>query len=92
MVSYSVGEEASCKGSVLSPSPRYGGVTEFAPTVYQVKLPQKIPFSLYQYLLAVVAIGMTSFMTGHVTQIDIMDPFLYSQISELFEGGNGRRR
>jgi hypothetical protein len=63
-------------GQLSLPSARNRGITEFTTPIFDIKLNQKITLSLYERLLAVVAVGVTSFMPRDIPQVHITNPFL----------------
>ena len=85
------GTKAFLMDLLLRPSAGYGRITEFTAPIVQVELIQLISISLYEYLAALMAVGMASLMPGNISQIDIMDSFLQSQISKLLQGFYGGR-
>ena len=80
-------------GAVLGPPPWYERYHRICTApLPDYTGPRKYPFLSIRHFFAVVAVSVASFVTGHVAQIDIMDPFFKGQISELFECGDGRGR
>lgn len=67
----------------LRPSPGYCGTAKFATAIFQLRLTQQITPPLYKHSSTVMAIGMAPLMSGHITQIYIMNPLLQGQIPKL---------
>ena len=77
--------------TTLGPSSRYGRIAEFTASIDHVELALLIPVSLYEHLAAVMTVGMASFMSGNIPQIDIVNSFLQSLISKPLHGFYGCR-
>jgi hypothetical protein len=80
------------RAPLLHPSPRDLCLAKFTAILFQIELAQDVAFSLYENLAAIMAVCVAPFVTGYVAQIDVMNPFLQSQISELFQCLYGRWR
>jgi hypothetical protein len=59
-----------------SPSSRDRCLTELTPAIIYIEFGNIITLSFNQDLMTVMAIGVVSIMTGDISNIDIMYPFL----------------
>ena len=66
-------------------------IAEFAVITGQVVGGYKIPLAFDQQFFAVVTIGMVAFVTGDISDIDVMDALLHGKFAIAGQGGNRGR-
>ena len=73
------------------PHPRYHRAAEFAFVSNQIIGRNEIAPAFDQQLSAIVAVGVVSFMPGHVAHVNIVNPFGHGQFPETRQDRDRRR-